>query len=89
MLGLGLGSSSARKVKWIKTFLQHIKSYKKTGVKLREAQLISPDGELMAQDGEETMTQNDVLVSGSNRTYKLLNMCLVGGYFWSVSTVPV
>ncbi|XP_067951210.1 uncharacterized protein [Watersipora subatra] len=62
MLGHLFLSSSAKKCKWAKRFLQHIKSYKKTGVRLREAQLISPTGELIAQDGEEIMTLNDVLM---------------------------
>ena len=63
MLGQMFISSSTKKSKWSKTFLQHIKTYKKSGVRLREAQLVSPDGDLMAHDGEETMTLNDVLVS--------------------------
>lgn len=61
MLGLMFIPSLSKK--WAKAFLQQIKMYKKTGAKLREAQLISPDGELMAHDGEEIMALGDLTVS--------------------------
>lgn len=64
MLGsLFIKSSAARKYKWVKAFLQNIRTYKKSGVRLREAQLLSPNGELMTKYGEATITDNDVMVS--------------------------
>jgi len=62
MLGVLFISNPNKKCKWIKAFLQHIKSYRKTGVRLREAQLLSPNGDIMVKDGEEMLTENDVMV---------------------------
>ena len=70
MLGSIFGySNSARKYKWVKGFLHHIKTYKQSGVRLREAQLLSPEGDLMARDGEAIMTDNDVMVSEHNSEF--------------------
>jgi len=50
MLGSIFGySNSARKYKWIKGFLHNIKTYKQSGVRLREAILLSPEGDPMLE----------------------------------------
>lgn len=46
-----------------KLFLQYIKTYKKTGIKMREAVLVCPEGKTMARDGQQTLTASDISVS--------------------------
>lgn len=49
---------------WAKVFLQHVKTYKKTGIKLREAMLINPDGTVVARDGDvQGLSDIDIMVS--------------------------
>lgn len=52
-----------KKSNWIKTWVQNIKILRKAGIKLRDAILLSPEGETMSKDGEETITHNDIMVS--------------------------
>ena len=89
MLGSIFGySNSARKYKWVKGFLHHIKTYKQSGVRLREAQLLSPEGDLMARDGEAIMTDNDVMVSVHNSKFCNLYWLGVNSLVW-ISISPL
>lgn len=66
MLGVMLLQSGAKLNKrpnWVKTWQQNVKILRKAGIKLRDAILLSPDGETMCKDGEETITHNDIMVS--------------------------
>jgi len=46
-----------------KQFLHHIKNYKRTGIKLREAILLSIEGTPVVRDGNASLTSNDLSVS--------------------------
>lgn len=53
---------------WVRTWSQYIKNFKRTGIKFREAMLLSPAGETMAHDGESLLTDSDTKVRLSSLT---------------------
>lgn len=65
MLGVMLvqpSLKSGKKPSWVKLWNQNLKTFKKTGIKLRDAILLSPEGVTMAHEGDATITDNDIKV---------------------------
>jgi len=47
----------------VKSWNDYLKTYKKTGIRLRQAIITAPNGEIMSQDGENALTKADLMVS--------------------------
>lgn len=66
-MGLLTGSSSGSKTflrdPVAKAFNQYMKNYKKTGIKIKEAMLLSPSGDNLLHEGLNSLTSADIKVS--------------------------
>ena len=58
-----MNANKQSKSPWAKLFLQYVKLYKKTGIKMREAMLLSPEGCTIVRDGSIGLTTSDTQVS--------------------------
>lgn len=65
-----------------KLFLHDVKTYKKTGIRMREAILLSPEGNTIVQDGASFLTPNDIMVSLSELQNNLAS-------YWNLSTFKI
>ncbi|XP_067951260.1 uncharacterized protein [Watersipora subatra] len=55
-----LNTNKQRKSPWAKLFLHHIKVYKRSGIKLKEAMFISPEGASIVREGDVELTSCDI-----------------------------